>query len=213
MKASQSPGKLGLLAGCLVVACVMLAEWRHDINWGSAPDYAGFLLALAALLGVSSWRRQLQGTHEFELARRVLRALLEMREGVRFVRHPMMHPAEAGDGEVEGRRWEELAYENRWRRVSEAETDLSAAMIEVEIVWADESFSSEIRELRQHINRVALATRRFLRDLQRPSSSRTPSMTQEDEDVLYGLNDDEFDRELQRLVKAVEEKVRPHLRR
>ena len=38
-------------------------------------------------------------------------------------------------------------------------------------------------------------------------------MTQEDEDVLYGLNDDEFDRELQRLVKAVEEKVRPHLRR
>jgi len=44
----------------------------------------------AALLGLRTWRHQLKGNAEYELARRYLRGVYRVRDAIRLIRAPLM---------------------------------------------------------------------------------------------------------------------------
>jgi hypothetical protein len=103
-----------------------------------------------ALRGLSTWQRQLKGNAEFEVGRRIRRSAYQIREGIRAFRSALILPGESIQAMKEAGLTEEqiakidinlidgYAYSTRWRRISDAMTELSLAALEGEAIWGAE---------------------------------------------------------------------------
>src|SRR4051812_47421939 len=101
--------------------------------------------AFCAIKGLSTWNRQIKGTAEYELARRLLRCAYRLREAIKSVRNPLMlveeMPSPPNDDAPfmgnEYRRFYGLSkgYQNRWDKVVEVESELRAELVEAEVLW------------------------------------------------------------------------------
>lgn len=73
-----------------------LQEWQGRISL--IKDIVTILVALVgggvAIYGLISWKRQLKGKTEYELARRVLRAVYRLRDAIRGIRNPLQSTGE-----------------------------------------------------------------------------------------------------------------------
>lgn len=98
--------------------------------------------AITAWRGLNTWREELQGRHEYDLARRILTALYRVREAIRAARSPSMSASEyesRPDRAADDRPWSgkdmRYAYQQRWNRISEPLVELDAALLEAEALW------------------------------------------------------------------------------
>src|SRR5690348_10031730 len=95
-----------------------------------------------ALVGLFTWRRQLHGTVEYDLARRLLRRVYTVRDRIAEVRHPFISrgefatafkeagvtPNDQGAGlDPQSTR---LVYNRRWSAVTSAASDLDVELLE-----------------------------------------------------------------------------------
>src|SRR5262245_49719602 len=55
---------------------------------------AAIAALVIAIVGARGWLRQLRGQSEFDVARRVLRTVYHIRDGLELVRNPLMTPSE-----------------------------------------------------------------------------------------------------------------------
>jgi len=104
--------------------------------------------AVVAVMGLSTWKRQLKGGHEYKLSKRVLVHLFRYRDAINGVRHPAMWGHEMSqppEEQKEGMSREQIhfygtskAYEARWDRVQTERTGLYADLLEAEAIWGDE---------------------------------------------------------------------------
>jgi len=123
----------------------ILKDWIVPIATASAATIGSFV----ALVGLSSWRRQLHGQSDHELARRILVALFKMRDAIQDVRNPALFSSEMPDPPAEKRETmsaEQIrffgtsqAYERRWEKVGRLQTELYADIVEAEALWGAES--------------------------------------------------------------------------
>lgn len=134
-------------------------------------------------------------------------ALYKFRESLRVARNPFIQPVEADKGRDD---WETSAYENRWKAVGEARSELNVATIEAEASWG-ESLKPEFQELHKLAVSLMLATRHYLSSARKGSNPRL--FSEKDKEVLWGDEGDEYDRKLSAAIKAFEDKVRPRLGR
>lgn len=105
--------------------------------------------ATVAARGLQTWRAQLVGKTEYELARRLLRGVLEVRDQIAAVRGPFMSAGEMDAAlKAEGlerkpgfpdrddqRKATLLAYNRRWAGVTKAVADVRADLLEAEVLW------------------------------------------------------------------------------
>lgn len=123
---------------------VALKEWVSlikDVILTAASLIAGYV----GLKGLGTWRRQLTGNTEYELAKKLLRSVYELREAITSVRHPFMQYPRAPDMPEEelkklSRReaeWRAMAqaYQKRWEVIPKAKLALDTALLEAEVVW------------------------------------------------------------------------------
>ena len=102
----------------------------------------------AAWLGLKTWRKQLKGNTEYELSRRLLRAVFKTREAIRQVRNPLItagefeYAAKQAGKVIEKEIGEEIGalsmrdvYESRWKLVNQALLDLQVEVLEAEVIW------------------------------------------------------------------------------
>jgi hypothetical protein len=107
-----------------------------------------FHLPSFALKGLSTWRRQLRGNAEYDLARRVLRITYRVRDEIEAARKPMASPGEvklalkeagvtldgvSSEESLTIQSWATTA--RRWNRVHEAVADLRVEMREMQALW------------------------------------------------------------------------------
>jgi hypothetical protein len=162
-----------------------------------------------AARGLKAWRVQLEGSAQFDLARRLLLEVYRLRDALEGVRSPMMHVGEAAGADPEVP-WEISAYERRWQRVQDISAPLDACIHESQILWDDET-QELMRELRRLIGKLSFVLNTYSRSKHFPNDA---SLTQEQRDILYGgMDDDTFSIELQAIVTTFETYVRPHLPR
>lgn len=165
---------------------------------------------LIATIGLNTWRKQLRGTTEYELAKRLLLQVYRLRDALQYTRSPFLSAGEAGEI-PEGISWEIAAYNHRWNTVREAASKLSTVTLECEVVWGND-IDNLTRELRSHVFTLSNAVDAFIRAKEDPSFR--DDFTREMRNILYSHgSSDPYEVTLKEKILAFEEYVKPHLRR
>ncbi len=184
---------------------------------------AAIVASYVGLRGLGTWRRQLRGNTEYQLAKTLLVSAYELREAVAGVRNPFMQYSKEPDLPHDKlkdlsqreREWHALAqaYQRRWEPVSAAKAKLDANLLEAEVIWG-----SSIRAKIQPINRLIVE---LLFAVQGHIEARNPNVQYESpgpeplkkrRDTLYGGGDtDAFKKQLDEAIGNVENEMRPHI--
>ncbi len=163
---------------------------------------------LIAWWGLSTWKKQLHGVHEFELARRILLSVYKIEDGVKNVRSPFLDSRESGDSD--GDNWETSAYMNRWEPVEEAFRELRVDLLEADVLWGREVLSEQKTLLRKHLNTLRFAIENKLTDI---SHNGQLAFTDEDFKILYSRSNDEYAEGLAKIVNRFDGIIGPKLSR
>ncbi len=186
---------------------------------------AALVGAGVAVFGLKTWRHQIRGKVEYETARKVLRAVLEVRECVAGVRAAFISVGEMLEAFDEAgidpstvqlpgdSRTDQLVYVSRWKPLSEAITQLESEGLEAEVLWGS-AIRSAFGELRRQIATLRFAVDNHLRKRSDPSQWSGP-ISEFDEKQVAVLNaignPDTFRGELDEIISKFEEILRPHL--
>lgn len=209
-----------------------LPEWQiyisvfKDIVTAAAASIA----AIVAVKGLQAWSKQLKGKTEYELARRLLRAVYRVRDAIRAVRNPVQTSEETAAAFKESNeiptatllnadlnfKINEAVYQLRWRRVQEAMTDLQVEMLEAEVSWGKEV---KLKTDPLHIctRKLYISTRRHLRSLNpRLVEQLDPNAREALDHIIFELDaegsDETFSNEIRNSIETIEEFLKPHLK-
>jgi len=183
--------------------------------------------AIAAFMGLNTWRKQAEWQIDRDLAKRVYLAALKHRRAIDSARHPVMY---SGEMQVPAEQLEKMnvpdrydagviyAYEKRWEKVIETAEELDAILLESDVAWG-----SSLRDILLPIfvlrTELKLYIRTFLHAHHHGNGPQTDvyhRMLAKRRDVLYadtGDEDDEFSREIATHFSNVEEFLRKKLGR
>lgn len=191
-----------------------------------APGAAALFAAWVARSGLQTWRRQLRGQAQYELARRVLRAVLRVRDLMDGVRSPMITAGEfaaayeaAGENPPEilsDSRGTQLVYDRRWQTLSAAMTELQSELVEAEVFWGKALRDDEVT-LRKCYAELFSAVSMHLRAQASKHVGESLSQVVENQfRTLYKVHSDEdpdlFGNRIESCVTRFENQLRPHLR-
>jgi hypothetical protein len=107
---------------------------------GTVATIIGTIGALIiGVIGLSTWRRQLKGTAEYEVAKRAVLLARQVCDAMQAVRNPMLYLRKE---EVEAGRSledEQRIYEKRLNRLLERWTELQTLALETGVIWGEEA--------------------------------------------------------------------------
>ena len=110
------------------------------INWLAIKDIVSVFGTLSALVlgiaGLTTWRRQLQGTTEYDVAKRTLLLTFQVQDALQAVRSPMLY---LRSEEIEkGRKLkEQRIYNERLQRLHEKWAELRTVSLEARVIWGE----------------------------------------------------------------------------
>jgi hypothetical protein len=183
---------------------------------------AAVTAATVAVVGLKTWKRQLRGNAEYDVARRLLRAVYKLRVSTTSLRRPMMWVEEMAAALKEtGRAADDLkasrraVYEVRMKAVLEAGAELEVAELEGEVLWGKD-FKRSLEPLHQCMSRLAVAVSEFLRYGDMPELAESQrAIMEEYEQVVYDRGrpnePDAFTKQLNDAIYQVETFIRPKL--
>lgn len=188
---------------------------------------AAFVGMLVAVSGLSTWNRQLKGSVEYELTRRLLKHTYRLREAIREVRYPLMSYGPADD--VEGaapmnREQKEYqgmvnAYRERWAKVIAARDDLRTEILEGEVVWDDEihtKFNPLFAMQSELSNEIQLYIEVSDPQIRRDKRDELLDIRGGRRSVMYdmlGHAEDPFSDEMKATIITIESYLKPHLKK
>lgn len=192
-----------------------------------ATGVATSVMAILAAIGLTTWRTQLAGTADYELARRVLRSVFRVRDEIARMRSPVLSGGETSvavsaageklpdDFEDASRRSYELAYDARWRRLTEVLSDFEVELVEAEVLWG-KSTQAHAKRMRKAVARLSVAIRSHLRSRRHePRTEKERNVLADHEAVLWSGGDengiDAFGDEITAIVAEFETFLRPKL--
>lgn len=205
----------------------LLAFDLLDLFAKVAPGAAALGAALVAWSGLGAWKKQLRGKESYELARRVLRAVLKSRDEIRRVRAPMMLAGEIGAAyeaagvprpvglEGAGGKGEGLVYQQRWNALASQLTELEAELIEAEVLWGSalREPNGRLRRCTGELYSALVMTMRARAESRH--DSQLALLAEKNFRILYEISSesdpDEFGKRIDEIVQTFERLLRPHL--
>ncbi len=198
----------------------------YEILRDSLVAGAALAAAITAHNGLETWKSQMKGTVEYELTRRLLRAIYKYRDAFSVVRHPAMWGGEfsavpdgfSGSQELAEHLGIVGAYEKRWQHVLDSRSDIDRELLEAEILW-DSSVKERVRPLFELQGELFATLHAYLqsRDPRRSERERNSyaDIYAKRLDVLYetGHIDDKFSRDVCAAILSIEEWLKPRLRK
>jgi len=204
-------------------------DWPTLITTGKDLILAGAAItgSIVAVKGLSTWKRQLRGQAEYELAKRVLKATFQYRDRVYGVRHPVMWkyempqpPREEADRMTEQQinyYSTSKAYSSRWEKVVEIRETLYPELLEAKILWGHE-IENLFKVLFEIERKLVLCIRHYLA-LINPDNSREykdeiNKIFKGEQDMQYDIlnEDDDFRKKFSSGLKSIEQFISPYLK-
>lgn len=133
------------------------------------------LFTLAGLIiagmGLATWKKQIKGSKEFEVAHNLHFAMLKLREAIKHVRNPAIWPSESqravkfikernpekSDEDLK-KNEHAYVYEMRWQKITDAYTEAESHLLTAEALWGHEivdltkPLNKKVRELNINLN-------------------------------------------------------------
>jgi len=179
--------------------------------------------AYVGLRGLGTWRRQLRGNTEYQLAKSMLASVYELREAIASVRHPFMQYSRDPELPQETlkelsqreREWHALAqaYQRRWDPVPEAKAKLDANLLEAEAVWGQE-IRAKVNPLNGLIGELVFAIQDHLEARNPNGDYESPGaeLVKKRRETLSGLGEaDRFKQQVDEVIRGIENDLRPHI--
>jgi len=183
--------------------------------------------AIVAVLGLNTWKQQLKGSVEYELARRCLVTLYRYRDAIGRVRNPAIWTSEfeaLGQLISENKSDNEVhflkllgVYEARWAGVQTEKAAMYTDLVESEAIWG--------AGLTERFDKVFSLEQQLLQVIRNYLSAQDPNENaamkeiaeknlRQNRWILYsrGNEDDLFEKELTGAVSAIEIYLKPHIR-
>jgi hypothetical protein len=190
-----------------------------DVILSIAAIVAGYV----GIRGLSTWRRQLRGNTEYQLAKSVLTSVYELREAMTSVRNPFMQysrepdlPAEKlKDLSQREREWHALAqaYQRRWEPVPTAKAKLDANLLEAEVIWGP-AIRTKVHPLNHLMGELLFALQDHL-EAQNPNihyESPGRELVKKRRETLYSIGEaDTFKEQLDEIIRNIESELRPRI--
>ena len=189
--------------------------------------FAALVAATVAVLGLRTWRKQLRGKTEYELARRLLRNVYRVRDAIRVFRNPFVSGAEIlqamRDEEINTEAYDpentqhyalsqQAVYQRRWKGIQEAFAELNVDALEAEVIWGHE-LGEYLQPLRQHLSTLYANAQLYLRNLSDPPRHQDMESLQEIDRTIYGVGkDDEFAVGVLGAVEGIENYLKTYLK-
>jgi hypothetical protein len=177
-----------------------------------------------AVRGLNTWNRQLRGSADFDVARKLARATYKLRDEIMQCRSPLIRGFEfpEGYGQLRQRTPQEEAeayahvYDARWKPVAAAAQEFDTAVLEAEALWgtdlrtAADKLQACLRDLYASFESIVDDKRaggqHFASDRDFGVKMRaTAAATMSSNDVLS--------QEVRSAITGIEDKLRPHLKR
>lgn len=188
--------------------------------------FASLSAGIVAIRGFKIWQAQLKGTAEFDLARRVLKAALIVRDEIWNVRNPFQTAGEIqaalkeenADPDLAGISSSPYVYSVRWKKLVSALTSLESEIFEAEVLWG-KTPRSLFNDLNMHITTLSLAISEDLQESRQNYhnySEHRESKRQARSRILYGhreQKDNPFTEQLSTSIIAFEKFLAPKLNR
>ena len=195
-------------------------EWAEVL-----PDLLTALAALlasgAAVVGLWTWRRQLRGTVEYDVARKTLRGALAVRDAITNARRPVMSGHEwtnrpGRDPSLLTVGPDDWAYamQNRWNLVANAVSEIEADSLHAEVLWGDE-VADPLRSLRDLASRLyaGIAFNVHLREHPDDSEVEIRHANRALVFAVGGREGDVFQEEIDTCLQSLRSVLRKHIRR
>ncbi len=184
-----------------------------DIDWSITRDVFSIIGTVGAIvigaLGLFTWRRQLRGTSEYELAKKAILKTYEVQQAIQSVRNPMIYLSKE---EIEaGRRLEEeqRIYNERMAHLYDKWAELQTIRLEAKVIWHDGAHKV-FDELHQRIGnmRAAIWLHFWMKGAYAGPGATVDNnlerRMENDKIVYYSSDDDEFSLKIAMSVKCIE---------
>jgi hypothetical protein len=177
---------------------------------------AAIIGSIVAILGLSTWKRQLYGQSEYDLAKRLLKSIYLFREVINNARHPFMQYSATPDLpkdqldqlSKEEKEWyaRAQAFEKRWEPVANARAELDTSVLESEVFWGNE-VKDKVAKLRQLQAELLVAIEEHLErtNPKDPDESFRGDDLKRNRAILYGRSDRAKDQFLDKMLTAIED--------
>ena len=203
-----------------------LSDWV-SIAKDITTALAAVVGATVATLGLNAWKKQLRGKTDYELARRLLRAVYKVRDFIPQVRSPMIFDGEKDEAIGEAKLSPEALKENyaaqssyavyrkRWSKLLEAVGDLDVELLEAEVSWG-KPIKDKVDSLKKLVALLRWSIQVHLSQKQQPQLHPSKEQLNEVNRVLFDLSEeakpDSYSLELDKAVGAIEMLLQPHLK-
>jgi hypothetical protein len=187
----------------------------------------GIMGAFVAVKGLNTWKRQLKGQSEYELARRILVSIFKYRDAILNVRHPAMWAYEMPSPSLDEEKdmtQEQLrfygtskAYQARWDKVQTERTSLYPDLLESEAIWGDE-LKKLFKELFKLESELFTCVQNYVTlinpDTDKSYKKAIMEIKSKRRDILYddlSVNGDDYKKEFQSHIDKIEKYLKPKL--
>lgn len=178
--------------------------------------------AVAAWAGLRTWRSELRGRHEYELARRLLLVTYRVRDRLASVRNPFLAAEEFPDGYDRSKpEWKSPereasatrhVYSNRWDSLAAAMRDFETDALEAEVLWGSGA-EQACKALRACVAKLRAAIEEHLYWIEYAHRGETREESERVRAAVWqgAAPSDPLSEEIAAAVGAVETLARPHL--
>lgn len=166
-------------------------------------DITNIIVALAAVAGaviagvaLRTWRHELHGRADFELARRIMRAVYQLGNEIRQIRN-IFSPE---------------FLDTQYERLNNRASELDLALLEAEILWGNKLQAPKLA-IKKSLSTLRLTMRRYFRS-EKEQSQLTDKQREEIDVTLYGEcdDDDQFGKTVEQAIAEFEHALRPFLK-
>ena len=106
---------------------------------------AAIVTASVAIWGLKSWKKELSGKADFDVARGLIRATYKLRDEISYGRNPFTSAHEFPEGydplnktpENQSEAWA-YVFTNRWKPIAESVQEFDAQTLEAEALWGND---------------------------------------------------------------------------
>ncbi|MFC1789753.1 hypothetical protein ACFLYY_02115 [Patescibacteria group bacterium] len=185
-----------------------------NINSRAITAMSAIIIALLAIYGIREWRRQIKGKTNYEIARRYLKASLNLRNTISYVREPFVSLSEMETALKEhGLKGEKAdnfkinnmaVYSRRWKEVQKAWSELEVEIIDAEVSWGSEAVNAS-NDLISLVKELFIALQIYI-DGQQGGIK---------DELIYNQGSldkpDKFSRKIEKSINKIKEFLKPHL--